>query len=104
MKARTNLFRRSLQFHIVLMSLIYLPCLAFGIQPIATIGQPLPQQHAFLSNETILRVVPTHIQIVNPYTNEVIDEFGERINSHNTRQPCFHQPNSGTSGNLERLW
>ena len=81
MKARTNLFRRSLQFHIALMSLIYLPCLAFGIQPIATIGQPLPQQHVFLSNETILRVVPTHIQIVNPYTNEVIDEFGERINS-----------------------
>ena len=81
MKARANLFRRSLQVYIALMCLVCFPCLAFGIQPIATIGQPLPQQHAFLSNETILRVVPTHIQILNPYTNEVIDEFGERINS-----------------------
>ena len=81
MKKRINLSKRSVRFHITLMSLIYLPCLAFALEPIGTIGQPLPQQHVFLSNETILRVVPTHIQILNPYTNEVIDEFGERINS-----------------------
>ena len=94
MKARTNLFRRSLQFHIALMCLIYLPCLAFGIQPIATIGQPLPQQHAFLSNETILRVVPTHIQVVNPYTNEVIDEFGERRNDFRNVSDVEFGPNA----------
>ena len=79
MKARTNLFRRSLQVYIALTNIVCLPCLAFAIQPIGTIGQPIPEQHAFLSNETILRVVPTHIQIVNPYTNEIIDEFGERL-------------------------
>ena len=79
MKKRINRSRRNVRFHIALLSLIYLPCLAFGIQPIATIGQPLPEQHAFLSNETILRVVPTHIQVVNPHTNEIIDEFGERL-------------------------
>ena len=79
MKTRANLFKQSLQFYIALMSIIYFPCLAFSLEPIGTIGQPLPEQHAFLSNETILRVVPTHIQVVNPHTNEIIDEFGERI-------------------------
>ena len=79
MKTHINLLRRSLQAYIVLMILVYFPCLAFAIQPIGTIGQPLPEQHAFLSNETLLRVVPTHIQVANPHTNEIIDEFGERI-------------------------
>ena len=79
MKVRITLFRASLRFSIALMSFIYFPCLAFSLQPIGTIGEPIPEQHAFLSNETILRVVPTHIQIVNPYTNEIIAEFGERL-------------------------
>ena len=79
MKARTNLFRRSLQVYIALMNSVCLPCLAFAIQPIGTIGQPIPEQHAFLSNETILRVVPTHIQMIDARTGAVIDEFGERI-------------------------
>ena len=79
MKTRTNLFKQSLQFHIALMCIVYLPCLAFSLEPIGAIGQPLPQQNAFLSNETVLRVVPTHIQVVNPHTNEIIDEFGERL-------------------------
>lgn len=60
------------------MSLVYFSSLAFGIEPIGTIGQPLPEQHAFLSNDTILRVVPTHIQVVDADTGAVIAEFGER--------------------------
>ena len=68
--------------HIIHITIIGIFCFshtAFALEPIGTIGQPLPEQHVFLSNETLLRVVPTHIQVVNPYTNEVIDEFGERI-------------------------
>ena len=79
MKVHINLFRQSLQVYIVLMSFIYFPCLAFSLEPIGAIGQPLPEQHAFLSNEILLRVVPTHIQVVNRHTNEIIDEFGERL-------------------------
>ena len=79
MKTLSTLLRRSSQVLIALMSLVYFPSLAFALEPIGTIGQPLPEQHAFLSNETLLRVVPTHIQVINPHTNEIIDEFGERI-------------------------
>ena len=79
MKARTTLLRRSLHVSIALMNIVCLPCLAFAIQPIGSIGAPIPEQHAFLFNERLVRVVPTHIQILNPYTNEIIDEFGERL-------------------------
>ena len=79
MKARTHLFKQSLAVYIALMCIVCLPCLAFAIQPIGAIGEPLPEQHAFLSNETLVRVVPTHIQVVNRHTNEIIDEFGERL-------------------------
>ena len=79
MKRLTNCLGRSLQVsYITLIGIFCLPCLAFGIEPIGTIGQPLPEQHAFLSNDTILRVVPTHIQVVDVPTGTVIDEFGER--------------------------
>ena len=50
----------------------------FAIEPIGPIGRPYPEQHAFLSNEALLRAVPTHIQIVHPRTGEVIGEFGKR--------------------------
>ena len=60
------------------MGLFCFPYFVFGLEPIGTIGQPLPEQHAFLSNDTILRVVPTHIQVVDLPTGAVIDEFGER--------------------------
>ena len=50
----------------------------FAIEPIGAIGQPRPEEHAFLpmksSNETILRVVWTHIQVVNASIGGVIDE------------------------------
>ena len=74
----TTLLRRSLQVHIALISLVYFPCFVLAIEPIGTIGQPLPEQHAFLSNAAIVRVVPTHIQIIDRDTGAVIDEFGER--------------------------
>ena len=78
MKADINIFWRSLQFHIALMNLIWLPCLAFGIQPIGTIGEPIPEQHAFLPDGNILRAVLSHIQVIDADTGSVIDEFGER--------------------------
>ena len=74
----TTLLRRSLQVHIALISLVYFPCFVLAIEPIGTIGLPLPEQHAFLSNEAIVRVVPTHIQIIDRDTGAIIDEFGER--------------------------
>ena len=79
MKTLSTLLRQSSQVLIALMSLVYFPCLVFALESIGTIGQPYPEQHAFLPDGNILRIVPTHIQVVNPYTNEVIDEFGERI-------------------------
>ena len=60
------------------MSLVYFSGLAFAIEPIGTIGQPFPEQHAFLSNETVVRVTPAHIQIIDINTGGVIDEFAER--------------------------
>ena len=78
MKTGTTLLRKSLQVYIILMSIVCMPYAAFAIEPIGTIGQPLPEQHAFLSKDTILRVVPTHIQVVDLPTGAVIDEFGER--------------------------
>ncbi len=84
MKMLTNLLGRSSQVsYITLIGILCLPCLAFAIEPIGTIGQPLPEQHAFLSNDTILRVVPTHIQVVDLHTGTVIDEFGERTYASN---------------------
>ena len=78
MKTHSTLIRRSFQTATVLMSLVYFSCLVFGIEPIGTIGQPPPEQHAFFSNEAVVRVVPTHIQIIDKDTGSVIDEFGER--------------------------
>lgn len=79
MKMLTNLLGRSLQIsYITFIGIFCLPYLAFAIEPIGTIGKLPPEYHAFLSNETFLRVVPTHIQVVDLHTHAVIDEFGER--------------------------
>ena len=48
------------------------------MESIGTIGQPFPEQHAFLSNEAIVRVTPARIQIIDPNTGALIDEFAER--------------------------
>lgn len=74
----STLLKRSVQVHIVLISLAFFPCFVLAVEPIGMIGQPFPEQHAFLSNEAIVRVVPTHIQIIDANTGAVIDEFGER--------------------------
>ena len=78
MKTHSTLIRRSFQTAIVLMGLVYFSSLAFAIEPIGTVGQPFPEQHAFLSNETVVRVTPAHIQIIDTNTGAVIDEFAER--------------------------
>ncbi len=58
-----------------LLWILGIPRFINAIEPIATIGQPTPLQHAFLTNDTFIRVVPTHIQIVNADTGLVIDDF-----------------------------
>lgn len=68
--------KQNLRVYIILICLVCLPHIAVAIDPIAIIGQPRPEQHAFLDKNTILRVVPTHIQIVDANTGKVIDEFG----------------------------
>ena len=78
MKILCSFLRQNFRVHIVIACVICLPSITFGIEPIGTIGQPYPEQHAFLDNQTILRVVPTHIQIVNVNTGKVLDEFGTR--------------------------
>lgn len=72
----TAYLRQNLRVYITLICFVYVPCVAFGIEHIATIGQPFPKQHAFLTNKTFLRVVSTHIQIVDVNSGDVIDKFG----------------------------
>ena len=77
MKTVTVHLKQNLQVYIVLVCVICMPYTAFGIESIATIGQPTPVKHAFLDNSTIVRVVPTHIEIVDANTGEIIDKFGQ---------------------------
>lgn len=76
-----TLLRRSLQVHIILICVVSIPYMALAIEPISTIGQQLPEKHAFLSNDEILRVVQTHIQIVDANTGEIVDQFGNLTDS-----------------------
>ena len=78
MKTRITLSKRSLQVYITVISVICVSCSAFAMEPIGTIGQPFPEQHAFFSNETIVRVTPGRMQIIDTDTGAVIDEFAER--------------------------
>lgn len=73
--------KQYLRLILTTISIVSIPCIASGIEPIGTIGQPSPEQHAFINNDTILRVVRTHIQLVDTKTGEVIDEFGERTDN-----------------------
>ncbi|RKU18128.1 hypothetical protein C6500_14000 [Candidatus Poribacteria bacterium] len=78
MKTRIPLLgRRLLVLYTILISVLYVPSIAFAMEPIGTIGQPLPEHHAFLPDGNILCAVPTHIQVIDPRTGKVIDEFGE---------------------------
>ena len=68
-------FRIFYPVYIAVFCAIFLTNNGDAIEHIATIGQPTPIQHAFLNNDTIARVVPTHIQIVDTDTGAVIDDF-----------------------------
>ena len=63
---------------ILFLTILCLPCVVLALEPVATIGQPWPNDHAFLPNGFILRAVNTHIQVVHPDTGEVVDEFGKQ--------------------------
>jgi WD40 repeat protein len=84
-KTHITLLKRSFQVFSVLISIVCIPCVTFGIEPIGTIGQPFPEQHAFVNNQTIVRVVPTHIQIIDTNAGEVVDEFGKRTHYSNVK-------------------
>ena len=107
MKMFTTLLRQNVQVFIALISIACVPYIAFAIEePIATIGQPRPVQHAYLDNETIVRVVPTHIQIVDANTGEVLEKFGN-FDSASSYDVVFsptgsHVAVSEYSGNLRR--
>ena len=78
MKTRIILSKRSLHVYMTVISVICISCAAFAMEPIGTIGQPFPEQHAFLSNAAIVRVTPAHVQIIDTNTGALIDEFAER--------------------------
>ena len=77
MKTLPVFLKQHLRVYIVLICVVCLSHIAVAIEPIAIIGQPRPKQHAFLDKNTILRVVPTHIQVVDVNTGDVIDEFAK---------------------------
>ena len=79
MKADMNLLGQSLRVsYMILISIFYFSGVAFALKPIGKLGEPLVDQHAFLSNETILRVLYSHIEVVDADTGVVIDTFGDR--------------------------
>ena len=43
------------------LGILCIPFTSIAIEPIDSIGQPYPTQHAFLSDEALLWAVPTHI-------------------------------------------
>lgn len=84
MIAYSSNLRPYLQVYLTLICFVLVPCVAFGIEPIAMIGQPSPEKHAFLTNNTLLRTFHlngTKFQIVDRDTGEIIDEFGMRPNN-----------------------
>ena len=74
----TTHLKQNWHVYIGVLCFVYIPHIIFALEPIATIGQPRPLQHAYPDNDTILRVVPSHIQIVDANTGEVIDRFGNK--------------------------
>ena len=102
---------KNLQVCIVLIFVICLPNITFSIEPIGTIGQQLPEKHAFLSNDEILRVVQTHIQIVDVNTGEVVDQFGNLTNSSfvafspsSAKHAAILIPSSIPNGDTVQIW
>lgn len=77
MKTSTLYLRQRFLFLLILISIVWIPNTTLAIEPIATIGLPIPKKHAFISNDKYLRVVPTHIQIVDSSSGVVVDEFAD---------------------------
>ena len=61
-----------------LLSVLCYASAGLSLEPIGSIGNPRIEYQAFLSNETLLRVLYKQIQIVDIDTGSVIDTFGER--------------------------
>lgn len=72
-------FRQGLLFLIVFICIVGGQYTALAVEPIATIGQPQPEKHVFLSNDRYLRVVRTHIRIVDSNSGVVVAEFADLI-------------------------
>ena len=73
MKTRIPLLGRSLLvLYTILISVLYVPSIALAIESIGTLGQPVPEHHAFLPDGDILRAVLSHIQIIDTDTGAVI--------------------------------
>lgn len=87
MKTNSSHFRHRFLFYATLLCIFCIPRLIYAIEPIATIGQPTPEYHAFLTNKTIVRAVSTHFQIVDGDTGAVIDEFANI--THEVRDVVF---------------
>ncbi len=66
---------KSLIVHIVTLCVINIPGITLALEPIGTIGHQLPREHVFFTNDQMLRVVQTHIEIVDANTGEVKDIF-----------------------------
>ena len=75
MKTNSIYLRHRFLLYAKLLCILSIPRFIYAIEPIATIGQPTPEYHAFLTNNTIVRAVSTHIQIVDGDTGTVLDEF-----------------------------
>lgn len=72
--------RQQLLICLIMAAILCMTRIVFAIEPIAMFGQPAPEKHAFLTNETLVRTSRsnTTIQIVKGDTREIIDEFGSR--------------------------
>ncbi len=73
MKSRIFHFKNQLQVYIMLACLVCVQDISVASELIATIGQPLFKWQAFLENNTILRIAPKQIQIVDADTGNVVD-------------------------------
>ncbi len=71
------IFRDYLRVLLTLVSITCIPFTAFSIEPVATIGQPIPEKHVFINNNTILRTVRWHIEKVDVTTGDVLEKFGD---------------------------
>ena len=82
MNRLSNGIKSEILFFIFALFTTFVPHIVFANDPIASIGTPQPEKFAFLDNKTVVQVVPTHFQIVNTETGNIIDEFGSITDSY----------------------